>query len=137
MVRDLRATTTASTFASTGGAPASGTPLSCTTRIPARTRLLARSVAPVKSSAMQPSFIVPPRLRLAPRRCPARGRSRLGTTRRRSGSFLRARQLDSGKDLDHRGIVFLGEAGGRGLHEHLVRGAGQGQGKLRRAGGIE
>jgi hypothetical protein len=27
----------------------------CTTRMPARTRLLARSVAPVKSSAMQPS----------------------------------------------------------------------------------
>jgi hypothetical protein len=28
----------------------------CSTRMPARTRLLARSAAPVKSSAMQPSF---------------------------------------------------------------------------------
>ena len=50
---------------------------------------------------------------------------------------LRARQLDAGKDLDHRGIVFLGEAGGRGLHEHLVRGAGQRQRKLGRARGVE
>ena len=32
-----------------------GTPMVCTMRMPARTRLLARSVAPVKSSAMQPS----------------------------------------------------------------------------------
>ncbi|MCY1368410.1 hypothetical protein D9M69_553890 [compost metagenome] len=52
MVRDLSATTTASTSASSGPA---GTPMVCTTRMPARTRLLARSVAPVKSSAMQPS----------------------------------------------------------------------------------
>ena len=39
-------------------APAAGTPMVCTTRMPARTRLLARSVAPVKSSAMQPSLSV-------------------------------------------------------------------------------
>jgi hypothetical protein len=50
-VRDFSATTTASTSASRGP---SGTPMVCTTRMPARTRLLARSVAPVKSSAMQP-----------------------------------------------------------------------------------
>src|SRR5690349_2170151 len=50
MVRDLSATTTASASA-TG---ACGTPIVCTTCMPARTRLLARSVAPVKSSAMQP-----------------------------------------------------------------------------------
>src|SRR3954469_24067455 len=51
MVRDLRATTTASTASRSG---ALGTPIACTTRMPERTRLLARSVAPVKSSAMQP-----------------------------------------------------------------------------------
>jgi hypothetical protein len=53
MVRDLSATTTASTSAASGEV---GTPMVCTTRMPERTRLLARSVAPVKSSAMQPSF---------------------------------------------------------------------------------
>ena len=52
MVRDLSATTMASASVSNG---AVGTPMACTTRMPARTRLLARSVAPVKSSAMQPS----------------------------------------------------------------------------------
>src|SRR5262245_47961488 len=51
MVRDLSATTTASTSVGIG---ASGTPIVCTVRIPPRTRVLARSVAPVKSSAMQP-----------------------------------------------------------------------------------
>ena len=53
LVRDLSATTTASTSAASGPA---GTPMVCTTRMPERTRLLARSVAPVESSAMQPSF---------------------------------------------------------------------------------
>ena len=52
-VRDLSATTTASTSACKACA---GTPMVCTTRMPARTRLLAKSVAPVKSSAMQPNF---------------------------------------------------------------------------------
>ena len=53
-VRDFKATTTASTSAPKG---LLGTPMVCTTRMPARTRLLAKSVAPVKSSAMQPSLI--------------------------------------------------------------------------------
>lgn len=35
-----------------------GSLMFCTTRIPARTNVLARSVAPVKSSAMQPSLSV-------------------------------------------------------------------------------
>jgi len=51
-VRDFKATTTASTSAVSGTA---GTPMVCSVRMPLRTRLLARSVAPVKSSAMQPS----------------------------------------------------------------------------------
>ncbi len=54
MVRDFNATTTASTSACSG---ADGMPMVCTTRMPERTRLLARSVAPVKSSAMQASFM--------------------------------------------------------------------------------
>ena len=53
MVRDLSATTTA--WASPGSIPAPGTPISCTVAMPWRTSMLARSVAPVKSSAMQPS----------------------------------------------------------------------------------
>jgi hypothetical protein len=56
MVRDFSATTMAS--ASTADA---GTPMVCTVRMPLRTSVLARSVAPVKSSAIQPSrgrFIV-------------------------------------------------------------------------------
>ena len=53
MVRDFSATTTAST--SDGSRSAGGTPKSCTVRIPWRTRVLARSVAPVKSSATAPS----------------------------------------------------------------------------------
>src|SRR6185295_8812843 len=51
-VRDFSATTTAS--ASNKGAPAAGTPITCTVRMPWRTSVLARSVAPVRSSAMQP-----------------------------------------------------------------------------------
>jgi hypothetical protein len=50
MVRDFSATTTASLSGTT-----SGTPITWTARIPCRTRVEARSVAPVKSSAMQPS----------------------------------------------------------------------------------
>ena len=52
MVRDFSATTTALQSA---GSELVGTPMVCTTRIPARTKLLAKSVAPVKSSAMQPN----------------------------------------------------------------------------------
>ena len=54
MVRDFKATTTASTSDDSG---AEGTPKVCITRMPERTKLLARSVAPVKSSAMQPNFM--------------------------------------------------------------------------------
>jgi hypothetical protein len=57
MVRDLSATTTASASI-VAAASSPGTPIVCTARMPARTRLLARSVAPVKSSAMQPRRIV-------------------------------------------------------------------------------
>src|SRR4051794_19322566 len=56
MVRDLSATTTAS--ASGTGSPAAGTPISWTVRMPLRTIVLARSVAPVKSSATEPKRIV-------------------------------------------------------------------------------
>jgi hypothetical protein len=52
-VRDFSAITTAS--ASGTGASAPGTPISCTLRMPSFTSMAARSVAPVKSSAMQPS----------------------------------------------------------------------------------
>ena len=52
MVRDLSATTTASTSSASGAA---GTPMVWMVRMPPRTSMLARSVAPVKSSAMQPS----------------------------------------------------------------------------------
>ena len=48
-----------------------------------------------------------------------------------------AGQLDAGEDLDHRGVVFLGEAGRRRLHEHLVRRARERQRKLGRARGVE
>jgi len=50
------ATTIAST-SSTASSCCSGTPIVCITRRPARTRLLARSVAPVTSSAMHPSMM--------------------------------------------------------------------------------
>src|ERR1019366_8788088 len=90
----------------------SGMPMVCTARMPARTRLLARSVAPVKSSAMQPS------------------------SGRAMESALRG-QRDAGEDLDHRRIVLAREAGRRGLHEHLVRGGRQRQRKLAGARGIE
>ena len=56
-VRDFSATTTAST--SGAGSCAAGTPINCTVRMPPRTRVEARSVAPVKSSAMQPSTAMP------------------------------------------------------------------------------
>src|SRR5580765_2372099 len=52
IVRDFSATTMAS--ASGKGSVAAGTPITCTVRMPWRTRVLARSVAPVRSSAMQP-----------------------------------------------------------------------------------
>lgn len=52
-VGDCSAMTTASTSAIAASA-ASGTPIVCTTRMPPLTRLFAWSVAPVKSSAMQP-----------------------------------------------------------------------------------
>ncbi len=51
-VRDFSATTTAS--ASGRVRSARGTPLTCTVRRPPFVSVLARSVAPVKSSAMQP-----------------------------------------------------------------------------------
>ena len=50
-VRDFSATITAS---ASGSGPAGG-PITCTADMPPLTRVLARSVAPVKSSAMQPS----------------------------------------------------------------------------------
>jgi hypothetical protein len=55
MVRVFKATTTASTSEESA---AWGTPNVCITRIPDLTKLLAKSVAPVKSSAMQPSFML-------------------------------------------------------------------------------
>ncbi len=58
IVRDFSATTSAS--ASTASFDA-GTPMVCTVRMPPRTSMLARSVAPVKSSAMQPSSARPGR----------------------------------------------------------------------------
>src|SRR6185312_956909 len=51
-VRDFNATTMASAAGS--GSPTGGTPITCTVRMPWRTSVLARSVAPVRSSAMQP-----------------------------------------------------------------------------------
>ena len=53
IVRDLSATTIAS--ASGTAKSAGGTPTACTVRIPSRTSVLHRSVAPVRSSAMAPS----------------------------------------------------------------------------------
>jgi hypothetical protein len=54
--RDFSAITPASTDASAGK---DGTPLYCTTAIPAFANVLARSLDPVKSSPIQPSNIVP------------------------------------------------------------------------------
>ena len=55
-VRLFSATTTAS--ASGAAVPGPGTPISCTVRMPRRTRVLHKSVAPVKSSAIAPSSTV-------------------------------------------------------------------------------
>src|SRR5262249_21981424 len=52
-VRDFSATTTAS--ASGTGSFGRGSPISCTVRMPPRTSIEQRSVAPVKSSAIAPS----------------------------------------------------------------------------------
>src|SRR5581483_9251631 len=101
MVRDFSATTTASTASASG---ASGMPMVWMVRMPPRTSMLARSVAPVKSSAMQPSSM---------------------------GASSTLRQVDAGEDLDHRGIVLAAVACGGGHQEHLVRGGGQRQGKRR------
>src|SRR5262249_30084428 len=91
MVRDFSATTIAS---------ASGTPISCTVRMPWRTRVLARSVAPVRSSAMQPRRSATATL-LPRRRQPGHG---VGTELHGAGaSHLLTRLLEPG------GI------GGRGL----------------------
>ena len=54
-VQVLSATTTASTESGTGRV---GTPISCTVRMPWRTSVFARSVAPVRSSAIAPSSSV-------------------------------------------------------------------------------
>jgi hypothetical protein len=54
--RDFSAITPASTDACAGK---DGTPLYCTTAIPAFANVLARSLDPVKSSPIQPSNIVP------------------------------------------------------------------------------
>nr|GFD20933.1 hypothetical protein [Tanacetum cinerariifolium] len=67
--------------------------------------MLARSVAPVKSSAMQPNR--------------GRGVEVLIFGSSVVGGFG-GRQGDAWEDLDHGGIVFTAEACGRGLHEHLV-----------------
>ena len=53
MERDFSATMTASVSGT--GPPGRGTPSTTTVDMPSRTSVLARSVAPVKSSAMQPS----------------------------------------------------------------------------------
>ncbi|MNI81044.1 hypothetical protein D3C73_1376240 [compost metagenome] len=53
-VLDLRAMTIASA-SRCPATSAAGMPMLCTVRMPPRTSMLARSVAPVKSSAMQPS----------------------------------------------------------------------------------
>src|SRR5581483_11688544 len=108
MVRDLSAITTAST---SPWISRSGTPIVCTTRMPERTRLLARSVAPVKSSAMQPrrrGLIARPRLHS----CRARNvlATRLCATARaqrpQSGHFGRALHDERCKLAD----PFLGHA---------------------------
>ena len=52
MLRDFSAITRAS--AAKVSVSSSATPLTCTVAMPCRVRVLARSVAPVKSSAMQP-----------------------------------------------------------------------------------
>ena len=57
-VRDFNATTTAS--ASGTGSSGCGTPMSCTVRMPPRTSMEQRSVAPVKSSAIAPSSMASP-----------------------------------------------------------------------------
>ncbi len=54
-VRDFKATTTASASPRSFRLAPEGTPLTCTVRMPFLTRVLARSVAPVKSSAMHPN----------------------------------------------------------------------------------
>jgi hypothetical protein len=54
--RDFSAITPASTDDAAG---ADGTPLYCTTAIPAFANVLARSLDPVKSSPIQPSNIAP------------------------------------------------------------------------------
>src|SRR5215813_6560299 len=105
IVRDLSATTIAS--ASGSGAPASGTPIAWTVRIPWRTSVFARSVAPVRSSAMQPRSRVPAAMRRAtagdptPRRLFAGGRDAgdgVGTQRQRAGlARLGATLLEEGR----------------------------------------
>jgi hypothetical protein len=84
MVRDFRATTTASALGRRA-APC-GTPMVCTVRMPARTSMLARSVAPVKSSAMQPSMV----------------------SASFAGSSMPAERRE---DLDHRAVVLCAVAG--------------------------
>src|SRR6185369_5758641 len=90
-----------------------GTPIVCTQRRPPRTSVLARSVAPVKSSAIAPS--------------------RSGAI----GSVLLLWQRDAREHFDHRGVVLAAEARARGLHEHLMRSRRQRQRKLGGARGVE
>ena len=68
----------------------------CITRMPERVKLLARSLAPVKSSAMQPSRML----------CMARLR------------FFG--QFNARENLDHGAIVLVGKACSGRLHKHLV-----------------
>src|SRR5690554_1045374 len=105
--RDLSATTMASAFSSAalswGDNNPSGMPIICTQRIPPRTRLLARSVAPVKSSAMAPNTM---------------DMSSLSVVVGCLG------QVDAGEplvDLDHRGVVLTAEACPPGRSELLQR----------------
>ena len=51
--------------------------------------------------------------------------------------WLFARQRDARKDFYHRRIILAAKPRSRGLHEHLVRGAGQRQRKFGRPCGVE
>ena len=75
--------------------------------MPERTKLLARSVAPVKSSAMQPNFMVK-----------AFDVCLLGVR-----VLFGFGQLNARENFDHRTVILFGKTGGARLHEHLMRGA--------------
>src|SRR5262249_44493534 len=136
MVRLLSATTTASM---SSGATGAGTPISCTVRIPWRTSVFAKSVAPVKSSAMAPSrtgiaYSVTRQTRTRPRLVRRRRVTRplkvelkllhkvgeVTVSPLGDSEFFRQHRTGQARvDAGDRGIVIATHAGARCHQEHL------------------